>query len=226
MIKGYAHFEENVRLDDLARLLGINKAIISGNNSFLTELGLIEGGKTKNATPLCKNLGRALEHSQKEDIRKYLREVVQGNEFLSDIVSTVRIKEGMTVDELASHVLYASGQPNTKGNATSARAVVDLLMESGLLIETDGQLQLATTPKQEQPETPPILPPVEKIQVKPTPPTKAAGLQPQVGVTPTATIAINIQLHLPETENAAVYEELFKALRKHLLEPVSSQNAG
>jgi glycine cleavage system regulatory protein len=30
-------------------------------------------------------------------------------------------------------------------------------------------------------------------------------------------IAINIQLHLPETENAEVYEKLFKALRDHLL---------
>ena len=32
-------------------------------------------------------------------------------------------------------------------------------------------------------------------------------------------IAINIQLHLPETENAEVYEKLFKALREHLLNP-------
>ena len=33
------------------------------------------------------------------------------------------------------------------------------------------------------------------------------------------TIAINIQLQIPETENADVYENLFKALRKHLLNP-------
>ena len=35
-------------------------------------------------------------------------------------------------------------------------------------------------------------------------------------------IAINIQLHLPETENAEVYEKLFKALRENLLEPKSA----
>jgi hypothetical protein len=32
-------------------------------------------------------------------------------------------------------------------------------------------------------------------------------------------IAINIQLHLPETDNADVYEKLFKALREHLISP-------
>ena len=41
---------------------------------------------------------------------------------------------------------------------------------------------------------------------------------PQTG-TLTPQIAINIQLHLPETENAEVYEKLFKALREHLLSP-------
>ena len=33
------------------------------------------------------------------------------------------------------------------------------------------------------------------------------------------TVAINIQLQIQETENADVYENLFKALRKHLLNP-------
>ncbi len=41
---------------------------------------------------------------------------------------------------------------------------------------------------------------------------QASNLTPQ--------IAINIQLHLPETENAEVYEKLFKALREHLLSPM------
>jgi hypothetical protein len=38
------------------------------------------------------------------------------------------------------------------------------------------------------------------------------------------TIAINLQLQLPETENAAVYENLFKSLRKHLLTPENEAN--
>jgi len=33
-------------------------------------------------------------------------------------------------------------------------------------------------------------------------------------------IAINIQLHLPETENAEIYEKLFKALKEHLFPKV------
>ena len=46
---------------------------------------------------------------------------------------------------------------------------------------------------------------------------------PAVPATTTTTgipqIAINIQLHLPETDNAEVYEKLFKALREQLISP-------
>lgn len=222
IIKGYAHLGDNVKIDDVVKLLGISKTTISGNNSFLTELGLIEGKQTKQVTPLGKNLGRALEHSHAEDTKKYLREVVQGSEFLSNIVSAIRIKGGMTLDDLASHILYASGQPNTRDNTAGARAVADLLAESGLLVETDGRLQVTITPGQEQIEALSVPVPPENSQVALTPPDKTPTPAPRVQVVPTATIAINIQLHLPETENAEVYKRLFKALREHLLEPMSS----
>ena len=227
IIIGYAHFEHDVKLDALARLLAVNKAIISGNNGFLADMGLIEGGKTKNITPLGRSLGRALEHNREEDIKKHLREVIQGSQFLSDMVSTVRIREGMIVDDLAAHILYASGQPHTKSNATGARSVVDMLVESGVLTESDGRLRITTILKEVEVktfETPPPGQTTEISQVRLSEPVPAIG-QSRKQITPSPTIAINIQLHLPETESAAVYEELFKALRKYLLEPTIDEDA-
>jgi hypothetical protein len=51
----------------------------------------------------------------------------------------------------------------------------------------------------------------------PPAPSVAVGASLAFGTTPQ--IAINIQLQLPETENAEVYEKLFKALRENLLCP-------
>jgi hypothetical protein len=224
IIRGYAHFDQDVKLDDLARLLAINKAVISGNNSFLTDIGIIEGGRTKTITPLGRNLGRALEHNQEDDIKRYLREVIQGSEFLSDLVSTVRIRNGMTVDDLASHILYASGQTNSKSNRTGARTVVDMLVESDVLLEKEGHLQVATMVTEQEEKPSKVVPPLEKVEKETVISPKPVSSKPKMSVTPSPTIAINIQLHLPETENPAVYVELFKALRKHLLEPSSEEN--
>lgn len=43
IVQGYSHFEDSVTLDDLAQLVGIHRTSVSGNNRFLTEVGLISG---------------------------------------------------------------------------------------------------------------------------------------------------------------------------------------
>jgi hypothetical protein len=187
----------------------------------------------KTATELGKKLGRALDHKQAEDAQKYWRESVQTNEKVSGLIAAVRIKGGMTEKDFSDHVLYVSGQMNNSSNKTGARCVVDVLMAAGLLQEADGKVTVAG------PSSPPIvesdLPgiafpeqggPTTVVQTPiPAPTTVVQTPMPAPTVPATAfptgipQIAINIQLHLPETDNADVYEKLFKALREHLISP-------
>lgn len=147
-------------------------------------------------------------------------------------MTTVRIKGGMSEKDFSTHVLYVSGQSNTSGNKTGARCVVDVLVAAKLLVEENGKLVVSAAPT--------IDPPVEvDLSSGGAAPKRepangngngtgnsAGGPAPAVTLPPipataslTPQIAINIQLHLPETENAEVYEKLFKALREHLLSP-------
>lgn len=225
ILKGYSHAPENASLDQLSKLTGLHSTVISRNNKFLTDIGLISGGMKKNSTELGKKLGRALDHNQETDARGYWKEAVQTNEKVSGLVTTVRIKGGMTEKDFSGHILYVSGQKNNSGNKTGARCVVDVLLTANLLQEENGKLIVSSAPEKEtpaelksgaseQPQTAKV--PLEngtenpRISAIPAIP-HAASLTPQ--------IAINIQLHLPETENAEVYEKLFKALRDHLLSP-------
>ena len=230
ILKGYSHAPEQATLDQLSKLTGLHETIISRNNKFLVDIGLITGGKKKGATDLGKKLGRALDHKQDADAQGYWKEAVQTNEKVAGLVTTVRIKGGMTEADFSSHVLYVSGQKNTSGNKTGARCVVDVLLAANLLQEENGKLVVSSAPAKEAPED---LKPANPAAVQPAaaengngngggtgtalplPPLPAI---PQTGPL-TPQIAINIQLHLPETENAEVYEKLFKALREHLLSP-------
>ncbi len=118
IIKGYSHAPENSSLDSLSKLIGLHSTVISRNNKFLTDIGLITGGMKKTATELGKRLGRALDHKQTEDGRRYWKEAVQTNEKVSGLVTTVRIKGGMLEKDFSDHVLYVSGQKNNAGNRT------------------------------------------------------------------------------------------------------------
>lgn len=220
IIKGYSHAPENASLDSLSKLTGLHSTVISRNNKFLTDIGLITGGMKKTATELGKRLGRALDHKQAEDGRRYWKEAVQTNEKVSGLVTTVRIKGGMSEKDFSDHVLYVSGQKNNAGNRTGARCVVDVLLAGGLLQEADGKLNVATAAQDQEISAvataqplahghaiPFTQPPVAPVATSTAP--IATAIAPQ--------IAINIQLHLPETENAEVYEKLFKALKEHLL---------
>lgn len=232
MIKGYSHAPDNASLDALSKLTGLHTTQISRSNKFLTDIGLIAGGRVKGATDLGKRLGRALEHQQLVDAQRYWREAVQSNEKVSSLITTLRIKGGMAERDFSAHVLYVSGQAKHASNKTGARCVVELLLAAGLLEEENGKLvaevqpsyaSVDTEPKGEQleqdartaAESEPPAPTQEPPRLLASSPVPALG-----GITPQ--IAINIQLHLPETENAEVYEKLFKALRDNLISPTSA----
>lgn len=234
ILKGYSHAPEQATLDQLSKLTGLHATVISRNNKFLSDIGLIAGGMKKTATDLGKKLGRALDHKQIADAQGYWKEAVQTNEKVAGLVTTVRIKGkgGMTEGEFSAHVLYVSGQKNNAGNKTGARCVVDVLLAANLLQEENGKLVVSSAPAKETPEdlkpaTPAAAQPAAAENgngngggtMTPLPlPLPSLPAIPQTG-TLTPQIAINIQLHLPETENAEVYEKLFKALREYLLSP-------
>jgi hypothetical protein len=221
IVRGYAHLGENVELPNLARLLSLNKTVISPNHPFLVEVGAIAGGKRKSVTPLGQRLGRAWEHDQKEEVREALWQIVGANEFLSNLITTLRLKGGMSTDEFSKHILYAASLTNTQRNRTGARTIIDLLVEAGLIIESDGHLEIAKSAPADSSEAEPGA----KPKVEPDKPTEpqANSSQPvaepkipkiQVPVAPV--VSINIELKIPATDNADVYDNFFKAMKKHL----------
>ena len=232
ILKGYAHLGENVSLDTIAKLLGMNRSVVSGNNPFLTAIGLLEGSRVKNLTPLGAKLSRAIQHNQEEDTQKYLQEVVQNSEFLSNLISTVRIKGGMADDDLVKHILYVADLNPTKGNKTGARTIVDLLKASGLVDERDGKIVvhpdvISGERRKDDVSLDDTLVSRENVEEKDVATPKDAenlnednsvSKRRTVVTTSLPTITINIQLQIPATENATVYENLFKALREQLIE--------
>lgn len=166
IIKAYGHTEKPISLEEVTRVSGVPRTIVSGNNGFLLSVGIIEGGKAKGPTRLGTTLARALEHEMPEEIQSVWREVVNGNDFLTKMLAAIKIRKGMDIATLQGHIAYSAGERKTSRTATGAKAVVDVLHAAGLVQEEDGRV-VAT----QQPEPPP---PVREEE--PTKPTDIFGL--------------------------------------------------
>ncbi len=228
IIKGYSHVKGPASLDDIAKLVGMNRTAVSANNKFLAESALITVGNKKSPTDLGGKLGRALDHNQAADVRACWKEMISGNEGIAGLVTTIRIKGGMTSEELSAHILYVSGQNNTKANRAGANALVEILKASGLVELVDGKIVIAQPIADEQTvNTENVIEAqtnVTATQAQPQPqvPHQAAEVPRtqsgyQIAAQSNPQIAINIQLHLPETDNPEVYQNLFRALKENLL---------
>jgi hypothetical protein len=194
IIVGYSNAGEQASLDDISKLIGMNRTSISGNNQFLMELGLIEGGKSKQITGLGVKLGRALEHHQEEDVRQYLSQVVSENDFLSKLVTTLRIKKEMSIDDFLRHIVYASGQSDNSKNRTGSRSVLDILLMSGAVKEIDGQLEVTVGTQQSSAATQKIEANIVEAQL---PETKGSSLEmdlqdKKINFQPSPTKTINL----------------------------------
>ncbi|ANA13060.1 MULTISPECIES: hypothetical protein [Acetobacter] len=220
IIIAYSHVPDNPTLDILARLTKMGSAAISRNNKFLMDIGVIAGAAEKTVTPLGQKLGHALEYALGADAQAYWREAISSNSAMMELITTEDIKRGMSEKDLSAHILDVSVHKKHAHTQTGARCLIDILLESGLL-EQDQDMLVAA----------PAQPAKDKAQLfglqaedsapdtkGSAPPAALMGL-PLAGQNTTRPDMpyIMLNLTLPETEDLAVYEKIFRALRENLL---------
>ena len=143
IIQAYGRLEEPSTLKKVSELSGVGASQVSANNKFLISIGLIDKGLKKSATDLGNKLAKPLEFDFNDDIKTIWELIVNKNEFLSKMVLAIKIRRKTEVETFVSHIAYSAGESNEEFVKVGARAVVDILKASGLIIEQDGNL-LAT----------------------------------------------------------------------------------
>lgn len=130
----------SLSLDDVTSATGVPRTVVSGNNGFLVQIGLLSEGNKKAATELGYSLGRAYNSNIDEEIERIWKEVIQENDFLLRMISAVRIRSGMDRSNFINHIIYSSGQKETKQNRAGASAIIEILKNVNVLDEVDGKI--------------------------------------------------------------------------------------
>lgn len=191
IIKAYGRSTQPASLDAVSKLCAMGKTVISANNAFLANIGIIEGGKAKIATPKGAALAKALDHEIPDQIEENWAQVVHENDFLNKMAVAVKIRKTMESSAFEAHIAYSAGEAKAAPVMTGARAVIDILRAAGVVREENGQL-VAGEPL-ESPAKEVIDASVERATVKPVLSSEIGHLL--TGALPTG-LALTIQLRI------------------------------
>ena len=211
IIVAYGTRDEAARPGDVGKLDSVHQSSVSRNNGFLAQIGVLQGESKKLITRRGRALALALARKDGEEIRRNWRAIIATNEFLQNVISAVKLREGMLYPTVQAYVAHAAGQPRNKPVMTGAGAIVEILKTAGLLREEAGEL-VATFDGE--------LDPVDAIAMEELSPEPKEEEEPFVSATVEAGAAVKIHLHVQCT--ADEIEDLaprLKALLRELSNP-------
>lgn len=139
---------EPVSISDVASRAATNRTVVSRNNNFLSSIGIIQGGQKKTLTEVGRALGLAVSHDDEASREAALSRIVDESEFLGRVTHAVRIRSGMDVPSLQSHIAISAGVQKTRDLMTGAAAVINLLLDSGHLVDDGGTIRAADRKQQ------------------------------------------------------------------------------
>jgi hypothetical protein len=125
---------------DVGKLDSVHQSSTSRNNAFLTEIGVLQGESKKQVTRRGRTLAVALARKEGAEIRGNWRAIVSESEFLQNVVSAVKLREGMLYPTVQAYIAHAAGQPRNKPVMNGAGAIIEILKAAGMLKEEAGEL--------------------------------------------------------------------------------------
>lgn len=140
IIVAYGTRDEAARAGDVGKLDSVHQSSVSRNNAFLTEIGVLQGESKKLITRRGRSLAVALARKDRAEIRSNWRTIVAASEFLQNVVSAVKLREGMLYPTVQAYIAHAAGQPRNKPVMNGAGAIIEILKAAGLLKEEAGEL--------------------------------------------------------------------------------------
>lgn len=217
LLIAFAKSKNPSSLDDLTKLTGIHKTLISSNNGFFESIGVITGGNKKEATETGKKLGLALANNMEAVASQQLRALLTQIEFIESMITALGIKP-RSKEDFQAHIAYSLGKEHKGRNATGCATLVELFQIAEMVEENEGLLQPRDSEAVNQESTESLKP---KAKPEPQKQSEQLGTSFTKRITNeignNVTLNINIQLTIPETENEKVYENFFQAMKKHLL---------
>ena len=148
IIKAYGNGKAGVpvSLDDLVKSSGMSKTIISKNNGFLIQTGLITEGMKKTPTELCRKLAKSYSMNLSEQTDALWKSIFERDEFISQMISAVGVRTKFSKTEFVNHIVYSAECGSGAGYKAGAAAIIEIMKRINMIAEIDGNIVLSDLP--------------------------------------------------------------------------------
>src|SRR5215210_6870755 len=200
IIVAYGTRDEATSGGDVGKLDSVHQSSVSRNNAFLTEIGVLQGESKKLITRRGRSLALALARKDRAEVRSNWRAIVAASEFLQNVVSAVKLREGMLYPTVQAYIAHAAGQPRNKPVMNGAGAIIEILKASGMLKEEAGEL-VATFDERPEVLVPEEDPPAQETRESVVTVGEVVGTP--AGTSPTVSIHVQIRCTAGEIDDLA-----------------------
>ena len=129
-----------VSLDDLVKASGMSRTVLSKNNGFLVQIGLISEGNKKSPSEMCKKLSNSYVMNLQDQTKLIWRELFDKDEFITRMLSMISIKNKISKTEFINHIVFSANCGNGPGYKAGASAIIEIMKMIGAISENDGEL--------------------------------------------------------------------------------------
>jgi len=140
IIVAYGTRDEASNPGDVGKLDIVHQSSVSRNNAFLIRIGVLAGDREKYVTERGRSLALALARKDRAAIQRKWRELVSREEFMQNVLSAVKLREGIFPTTLQAYIAHYAGQPRNNPVMTGASAIIGILKAADLLREEAGML--------------------------------------------------------------------------------------
>ncbi len=175
IVRAYGEVQErdNPTVEDVATLAGLQRPVVSGNNEFLRDIGILARDANK-LTDVGSKLAQSLSLENDALTADTLQAVVRENpDTLGNWVSIVRARREVSTDFLKGTIAIATGVKDKGMGVMAANTILDLLQESKLIQIDNDVIRIASAGPPVSPNEPikavsPASPNTPMGQVQPT----------------------------------------------------------
>lgn len=131
-------------VEDVARLAGVQRPVVSSNNNFLRSTGILQETANK-LTQVGTRLATGLGINNQALISSALQEIIRTQEGLTYLVNLLKARFSMSVEAFRGEIVMITGLDENSRNLQFLKAVVDMLQESLIVkVENDDITYLGT----------------------------------------------------------------------------------
>jgi hypothetical protein len=128
---------ESPTVEDVAKVAGLQRPVVSGNNNFLRSAGILQENANK-LTPVGDRLATGLGINNPSLVDSAIREIVRSQEGLAYLVNLLKARSTMPVEAFRGEIVMIIGLDPDSRNLQFLKAILDMLQEGRIVnVEND-----------------------------------------------------------------------------------------